>query len=155
MIAVNSSAYPVSGTSALQPQAMPALKVIEGGRRYAHAPKAQPSVRHGHALASRRHIARALVVTALCAVALALGVAGIHSARENAVSDAIAAQSQTVEVVRDGEGLLDLARAHRVEGVTDEELASWIKRQNGLRTSELQPGQRLVVPGQHVTRSAV
>lgn len=98
---------------------------------------------HSVAMRQRRAQQRARRRTAFIAFVLLLGLLGPLAAYVRASSGV---QPSEVRVtVRAGDTLWDLAQRHAAPGTDLRELIFEIRRANGLRTSNLYPGQVLVI----------
>ena len=95
---------------------------------------------------SRWNVLTVFVCTLLVAAGLfgALIASNVATAsrRIEALSD-LPAQEVTVA---SGDSIWGLASQHHVDGYSTSELAQWITEKNSLNTSELRPGQSLLVP---------
>lgn len=142
--------FETEGTAALTSRA-PRLVLLEGGR--SGAAPAPRSVQRREEAASRVYgngavslsalfVVLALVVgLALAAVTLAPG-----AVRANAARAALGqVQAQTVKVAS-GQSLWSIASDHGVAGASTQDVVDWIRAQNGLDGSVIEPGQQLIVP---------
>lgn len=138
--------YTCDGTAALKPQAA-GLRLIEGGagRERARLRERSREQRVAPGLSRRQELAFALA----CAAAVAVLVFASFAADALASSRASQVLSQVpVEtiVVSQGDSLWSIAQQRSQDGVSTAQLVSWIEDANGLAGSQLNVGERLVVP---------
>ncbi|MGN0072044.1 MAG: LysM peptidoglycan-binding domain-containing protein [Atopobiaceae bacterium] len=89
------------------------------------------------------------VVAALAAVAIAAAFFGAWYAgdalKAAQLRQAEASMETETYTVQDQDTLWSIASAHGAEGMSTDQMVSWLKQENGLDTSLLQPGQTLTV----------
>lgn len=131
------------GSLALASSGSPRLVLIQGGAGH-------PS-RDGRPLPTASLPLRESLALVLCGLLVILALAVVSSlvsaraARASAA--AISERDELLVMVGEGDTVWEIAEDHPVEGVTTQELVTWISARNGLSGEPLDLGQRLVVPG--------
>ena len=131
------------GSLALASSGSPRLVLIQGG--------AGRTDRAGRPLPTGPLPLRESLALVLCGLLVILSLAAVSSlvsaqaARASAA--AISERDELVVMVGEGDTVWEIAEDHPVEGVTTQELVTWISARNGLSGEPLGLGQRLVVPG--------
>ena len=130
--------YAVAGTSALKPRHAcgARLRVVDGGR------SARPSRRRASRAATFGYL---LVIVAIVS-SFAFAAFAVSSARESSALAAAESISWEQARVSKGDSLWSIAEDRPVNGLTTSELSHVIKDKNGLQTSMLSAGDRLLVP---------
>ena len=117
------------------------LVLIEGGLNSSSQHKKHEQHKK-HVRASWKNIAAFICAITLVTIAAAACGLGHTLSVERALSNC---STQEVRVLP-GQTMWALAQEHHVEGVSDDELVSWMREVNDLDTVMLMPGQRLIVP---------
>ena len=88
-----------------------------------------------------------LLIAILAAMAFAGAIwVGLSDARCASLRRSLdACETETVRVIA-GDTLWEIAASHGAQGTSTYDVVEWIKRRNGLATSELKPGERILVP---------
>lgn len=139
--------FGTEGSSALVPS-YSSLTLLEGGAEKmnsrvawrGHGKEQQPQV------TSRLDIITVIVCTLLVAAGLFGALLASNASIEARVNSALSSLPAQEVVVESGDSVWGLASQHQVDGYSTAELAQWITAKNSLTTSNLQPGQILLVP---------
>ncbi len=138
----NSYAFDGNAALALDRPSRPNLVVVESDnrRRVCRMPR--------EARRSQDTRSSATVVIGLCAAALLMAIlfVGVDNARASVASASLSEATLTTVYVHPGDTLWGIASDHLVEGASVSDVEGWIVEANGLDSSDLQPGQSLVVP---------
>ncbi|OFK24667.1 LysM peptidoglycan-binding domain-containing protein [Olsenella sp. HMSC062G07] len=139
--AIAAIALPSAALDAWAPEdeERPLFTLITGGRSCADVPAMR---RLRHARVPLRLTAAGVVLALAALVAVGLLLSG---AQRRAAALLEAAPTQVV-VVHQGDSVWDIAQRSRLDGVSTQDVASWIGVQNDLDGARVRPGDRLVVP---------
>ncbi len=128
--------YSIDGTSALAPHRHEHLRLVYDSNRDCRTTSVGPAAGYRHLLA--------------CTFVLLL-IAGmistvVDNARHAAAQSAISSGEVQTVCIAPGDTLWSIAEEHEIPGTSTEDVVEWIKKSNGLSSSALMPGQRLVIP---------
>lgn len=140
--------YATDGTSALQMDAHPYLRLVTEDTLAENPPKvishvAPEKFESRSGVAGR--IAALAVTLAVFAIAMTISDAAIASRRASIVQET---SFERVTVVP-GDSLWDIAADHGIEGCDTAEVVRVIEERNGLGKGELTPGQSIAVPARN------
>ena len=140
--------YPCDGTAALRARSRRperSLTVVEGGRAAAGGRRDVPGPVRGASLSARQTILAVAAGALVVLVALAASLVS-DALVEAGRGEALGTGGGVTVTVCSGDSLWGLAEEASVPGVPTGDVVSWIMDRNGLDSSLLTPGQRLVVP---------
>ena len=139
--------YSTEGSTALVPSCSP-LVLLDGGagKRDADSPRHARRAVCEEQQSSRRDVVTVLVCTFFVAAGLFCALVASNAVSASRMAEALSdLPAQEITVVS-GDSVWGLASQHHVDGYSTSELAQWIAEKNSLNTSELRPGQSLLVP---------
>lgn len=125
--------------STLEDEERPLFTLIAGGRSRTDV----PAIRRTQRARVPWRLTAAGVVLALAAL-FAVGL--ISSGAQRRAAALLEAAPTQVVVVHQGDSVWDIARRSCLDGVSTQDVASWIGARNGLDGARVQPGDRLTVP---------
>lgn len=132
------------GTAALKVEPRGSLVLIEGGR--AAARPARDSGPERGRLSARQVLAFVLAALAVTVAVVLAGMAG-EGRVSLAGEAALTGVGEHVVTVQPGDSLWSIAEEKVTADAPTSTVVSWVMERNGLSSSELTIGQRLVVPG--------
>lgn len=136
--------FSTEGSSALAPEPMPKLVLIEGGKRT--VPEGV-SRQCGSPVRSRGNAsAIAYLIAGLLAILVAAIFASVSSTAYSESWSILAGVGSEIVDVRSGDSLWSIASSHSVDGCSTDAVIQWIKANNHLSNSNISAGQQLIVP---------